>query len=126
MSRTMLGALAAMPLGTAASPTPVLAGSYLRAAGYPAWPTPACAPAGAHTPPPVPPPAATAPVEELQEACWLEILPRTKLQAHTRHFFEKELSATGECTHVRLNINPDGGESRLRVWGVAEGSGADE
>ncbi|MEP6809583.1 MAG: allantoicase [Chthoniobacterales bacterium] len=63
--------------------------------------------------------AATAPVEELQEVCWLEILPRTKLQAHTRHFFEKELSATGEFTHVRLNIYPDGGVSRLRVWGTA-------
>jgi allantoicase len=48
---------------------------------------------------------------------WHEILPKTKLQAHTRHFFEKELSAIGDCTHVRLNIYPDGGVSRLRVWG---------
>ncbi|MFL6541466.1 MAG: hypothetical protein ACJ8HU_11955 [Chthoniobacterales bacterium] len=46
-------------------------------------------------------------------------MPRTKLQADTRHFFEKELAATGEFTHLRLNIYPDGGVSRLRVWGTA-------
>jgi allantoicase len=49
---------------------------------------------------------------------WSEILPKTKLQAHTRHFFERELSAIENCTHVRLNIYPDGGVSRLRVWGT--------
>jgi allantoicase len=42
----------------------------------------------------------------------------TKLQAHTRHFFDKELSAIDGCTHLRLNIYPDGGVSRLRVWGM--------
>jgi allantoicase len=53
---------------------------------------------------------------------WSEILPKTKLQAHTRHFFEKELSPIDNCTHLRLNIYPDGGVSRLRAWGtVAEG-----
>jgi len=57
-------------------------------------------------------------VSELQQVCWLEILPRTKLQGHTRHFFEKELAASGEFTHLRLNIYPDGGVSRLRVWGT--------
>ena len=55
--------------------------------------------------------------EDLAGAQWAEILPKTKLQAHTRHFFEKELSAMENCTHVRLNIYPDGGVSRLRVWG---------
>ena len=49
---------------------------------------------------------------------WSEILPRTKLEAHTRHFFERELSPIENCTHVRLNIYPDGGVSRLRVWGI--------
>ncbi len=49
---------------------------------------------------------------------WSEILPKTKLQADTRHFFEKELSKLDGCTHLRLNIYPDGGVSRLRVWGV--------
>ncbi|MGI8432848.1 MAG: allantoicase [Chthoniobacterales bacterium] len=49
---------------------------------------------------------------------WQEILPKTKLQADTRHFFEQELSPLNNCTHVRLNIYPDGGVSRLRVWGT--------
>jgi allantoicase len=49
---------------------------------------------------------------------WSEILPMTKLQAHTRHFFERELASSDNCTHIRLNIYPDGGVSRLRVWGM--------
>lgn len=52
------------------------------------------------------------------EIAWQEILPRTKLQAHAEHFFENELHARGPFTHVRLNIFPDGGVSRLRVWGT--------
>jgi allantoicase len=49
---------------------------------------------------------------------WRAILPKTKLQADTRHFFERELSSIDNCTHIRLNIYPDGGVSRLRVWGT--------
>ncbi|MEY2547876.1 MAG: Allantoicase repeat, partial [Verrucomicrobiota bacterium] len=30
---------------------------------------------------------------------------------------EKELSSIENFTHIRLNIYPDGGVSRLRVWG---------
>jgi allantoicase len=48
---------------------------------------------------------------------WENILSRTKLQAHTRHFFEKELSDAGTVSHLRFNIFPDGGISRLRVFG---------
>ncbi|HUP49360.1 MAG TPA: allantoicase [Thermoanaerobaculia bacterium] len=54
---------------------------------------------------------------------WTEVLPRTKLQAHTRHFFREELIATGPATHVRLNVHPDGGVSRLRIWGTASEAG---
>jgi len=50
---------------------------------------------------------------------WTELLPRTKLQAHTRHFFIDELVTHGPFTHLRVNVFPDGGISRLRVWGVA-------
>ena len=52
---------------------------------------------------------------------WTEILPRTKLQADHRHYFEKELQQAAASTgfdYVRLNIYPDGGVSRLRVHGV--------
>jgi allantoicase len=48
---------------------------------------------------------------------WVSILSRTKLQAHTRHLFTDELSNVGTATHLRFNIFPDGGVSRLRVYG---------
>jgi allantoicase len=54
---------------------------------------------------------------------WTELLPRTKLQAHTRHFFIDELLSEGPFTHLRLNVYPDGGVSRMRVWGVATEQG---
>lgn len=48
---------------------------------------------------------------------WKPVLPRTKLQAHTRHFFENEIVDAGSVSHLRFNIFPDGGVSRLRVYG---------
>ena len=48
---------------------------------------------------------------------WTSVLPRTNLQAHTRHMFTDELSDVGVATHLRFNIFPDGGVSRLRVYG---------
>ena len=50
---------------------------------------------------------------------WTSILPRTKLQAHTRHHFRSELLSAGAVSHVRFNIFPDGGVSRLRIYGTA-------
>lgn len=50
---------------------------------------------------------------------WSEVLPRTKMQAHTRHLFLDELQDRGPFTHVRLNVFPDGGVARLRIYGVA-------
>jgi allantoicase len=43
------------------------------------------------------------------------IIARAKLQAHTRH--QLEVDHPGPISHVRLCIHPDGGVSRLRVWG---------
>jgi allantoicase len=48
---------------------------------------------------------------------WQEVLPRTKLGPHKRHFFARELVARGPFTHVRFRIFPDGGVSRLRIHG---------
>ncbi len=48
---------------------------------------------------------------------WITILPRIKLEADKEHFFEKEKPSTEVFTHVRLNIFPDGGVSRLRLFG---------
>ena len=49
---------------------------------------------------------------------WTNVLPRTKLQAHTRHHFDQELIDAGVVSHLRFNIFPDGGVSRLRVYGT--------
>jgi allantoicase len=62
-----------------------------------------------------------APGESYKDEDWRELLPRTKLQAHTRHFFEDELRDAGEATHARFRIYPDGGVSRLRLYGSVAG-----
>ena len=49
---------------------------------------------------------------------WSGVLARTKLQAHTRHYFDQELEDTGVASHLRFSIFPDGGVSRLRVYGT--------
>lgn len=48
---------------------------------------------------------------------WTTILPQTKLGGDHEHFFEDEIVNKGAFTHVRLNIFPDGGVSRMRLWG---------
>jgi len=58
------------------------------------------------------------------DAAWRSLLARTALQPHTNHVFEDELDASaGPATHVRLRIWPDGGVSRLRLFGVATDEG---
>jgi allantoicase len=49
---------------------------------------------------------------------WTPLLPETKLQPHTRHRFEDQLGSGDPFTHVRLNIFPDGGIARLRLFGT--------
>ncbi len=55
-------------------------------------------------------------------AAWRGVLPETTLTPHTRHFFRDEIVQRGPFTHVRLSIFPDGGVSRLRVFGPRGGS----
>ncbi len=50
---------------------------------------------------------------------WHELLPRTRLQPDTRHVFPLPTPAE-PVTHVRLDIYPDGGLSRVRLWGELE------
>lgn len=54
---------------------------------------------------------------ETQSLYWQELLPSHKLEMHQEHTFTTELQALGPITHVRLNIFPDGGVSRLRLLG---------
>ncbi|WP_084956780.1 allantoicase [Thermoactinospora rubra] len=69
-------------------------------------------------------------VEELRQAEWVEIVPKSELKGDAEHHFE--VADETRYTHVRLNIFPDGGVARLRVHGevradlsVYEGLGLD-
>ncbi len=58
------------------------------------------------------------------EADWVEVVPSTTLGPSGHHFIEA--SAEGPFNWLRLNIHPDGGVARLRVYGtpVPDWSGA--
>jgi allantoicase len=56
---------------------------------------------------------------EPESIAWCEVLARTKLKADHRHVFAKELRNSGNVSHIRFNIYPDGGVSRLRIFGTA-------
>ena len=55
-----------------------------------------------------------------KDIAWTEILPKVKLQAHHQHIFEPELNSASlaqKYNYIKLNIYPDGGVSRLRIYG---------
>jgi allantoicase len=55
---------------------------------------------------------------------WAEVLPRTRLQPDTNHRFVLPAAVVG--THARVDIFPDGGISRLRLFGSLTEEGAAE
>ena len=48
---------------------------------------------------------------------WQTLLPQQKLSADNEHEFVQEINKQNAVTHIRLNIFPDGGISRLRIFG---------
>jgi allantoicase len=48
---------------------------------------------------------------------WATLLPEQKLRADLQHRFKAEVAKLGLVSHVRMNIFPDGGISRLRLFG---------
>jgi allantoicase len=48
---------------------------------------------------------------------WFELLPRTRLQPDTRHHFR--IAPGPPVAAARLDVYPDGGMARLRLWGEA-------
>jgi allantoicase len=60
------------------------------------------------------------------DAGWFPLLPAVDLGGNRHHYFA--LDASRRCTHVRVNLYPDGGLARLRLHGVPEldGGSADE
>jgi allantoicase len=63
---------------------------------------------------------ADSPADQPPEDAWAEILPRAKLDADDTHVFAPPRIEPAWATHVRLRIYPDGGVSRLRVYGEVE------
>ncbi len=53
----------------------------------------------------------------VQAMFWPVLLPEQKLQMDAVHTFSEQLAQLGPVTHVRFNIFPDGGVSRVRLWG---------
>ena len=59
-----------------------------------------------------------------EPAAWAELLARTRLQPDTRHLFR--LPDAGEVTEVRLDVFPDGGMARVRLYGELSDQGLAE
>jgi len=55
---------------------------------------------------------------------WHDLLPRTALRPDTRHRFR--LPDPPPVTAVRLDIHPDGGMARLRLWGAPTPAGREQ
>ncbi len=55
---------------------------------------------------------------ESSSETWEVLLPECKLDADRQHEFENELRDVGPVSHLRLNIFPDGGVSRVRLYGM--------
>ncbi|HKJ52512.1 MAG TPA: allantoicase [Gammaproteobacteria bacterium] len=56
-----------------------------------------------------------------QSQFWGELLGPQKLEMDSEHRFEKEIQRLGPVSHVRINIFPDGGLSRVRLLGRIDG-----
>ena len=52
---------------------------------------------------------------------WRTLLPESKLKMDQQHYFDEELQDIGTVSHVRVSIYPDGGVSRVRLFGKVHG-----
>jgi allantoicase len=57
------------------------------------------------------------------EGPWHEILPRSPLLAHTLHVYDAAIAQHPPARYARLSIWPDGGVSRLRLFGTPSPAG---
>jgi allantoicase len=53
----------------------------------------------------------------IASSAWRPALPEQTVQPHARNFYCEQLDVRGPVTYLRLNVIPDGGMSRVRVWG---------
>lgn len=56
--------------------------------------------------------------DTLSSAIWVPILPTHKMSAHKEHFYKKEIQSSGPFNYVRVTMAPDGGFSRVRIFGT--------
>lgn len=56
-----------------------------------------------------------------QSQFWAELLPPQKLAMNSEHEFTEQVLDIGAVSHVRINIFPDGGLSRVRLLGRIDG-----
>jgi allantoicase len=52
---------------------------------------------------------------------WDVLLQESKLKMDQQHYFDAELQDIGPVSHVRVSIYPDGGLSRVRLFGQVHG-----
>ena len=62
--------------------------------------------------------ACYAPDQNLEQVEWHQILPNSILGPSQHHIFQ--VASENTYTHLRLNIYPDGGVARLRVYGEVQ------
>ena len=48
---------------------------------------------------------------------WKLLLNKVKLHAHKKHNFKNKLMKNKKINYIKINIFPDGGISRIRVFG---------
>lgn len=53
------------------------------------------------------------------EEDWKVLLPPQKLEAHKQHYYT-DVNDIGTVSHVKVTMAPDGGISRLRLWGYKQ------
>lgn len=51
---------------------------------------------------------------------WRQVLPEIAVLPHARNFFCEQLEVSGPATYARLHVIPDGGMSRVRMWGTRD------
>ena len=52
---------------------------------------------------------------------WRTLLPEARLKMDQQHYFDDALERIGPVSHVRVSIYPDGGVSRVRLFGKVHG-----
>ena len=51
---------------------------------------------------------------------WKFLLNKVKLNAHKKHNFQNKLMENKKINYIRINIFPDGGISRIRIFGKVD------